>query len=106
MNKKGQTLLEYAILIIIILAVFIAMQAYVKRGIQGRWKASVDSLGDQYDPRFANSFTNYATNSTANSLVYIVPVDGGFVTQRQDTTNSTESKAGQTTIGSVLANTF
>lgn len=51
-KKKGQSLLEYTILIIFILIVFLAFQKYIVRGLSGRWKSSADALGygRQYDP--------------------------------------------------------
>ena len=93
--------MEYSILIIIILAVYLSMENYVKRGVQGRWKTSVDSLGDQYDPRTANTYVNYALSSSSNSLVMTVPDGAGSWTKREDTSSSIETKAGNTTIGSV-----
>lgn len=47
-NKKGQSTLEYAILIIIIIAALLSLQTYVKRGVQGRLKSSTDDIGDQF----------------------------------------------------------
>ena len=58
-RQNGQSVLEYSLLIIIIIAVFITMQIYIKRGFQGRWKSSVDELGDQYDPNKTNSVFTY-----------------------------------------------
>ena len=60
-NRRGQTILEYTVIIIIILGVMITMKDYVKRGIQGRWKSSTDDFGEQYDPQFVNSDINFAT---------------------------------------------
>jgi hypothetical protein len=47
-NLKGQSTLEYAILIIIIIAALITLQSYIKRGVQGRLASSTDSIGDQF----------------------------------------------------------
>ena len=44
-NKKGFTILEYSLLIIIVVAAFLAMQIYLKRALAGRWKSSVDTIG-------------------------------------------------------------
>ena len=105
-GPQGQSFLEYSLLMIIIVAVFITMQMYVKRGIQGRWKSSVDEFGDQYDPRTANSFVNYSTNSSSNTYVFTVPDNNGsYSTVRVDSTNSVESKADQTTVGTLVFNT-
>ncbi len=102
MHRRGQSLLEYSILIIIILGVFLAMNMYVKRGIQGRWKSSVDTLGDQYDPRVTNSLINYSITSSANTSITTQPDNNGsYVTMRVDTSNSVETKAGNTTVGAV-----
>jgi len=49
-RKKGQSTLEYAILIVIILGALIAIQQYIKRGVQGRMKSATDDVGDQYSP--------------------------------------------------------
>jgi len=53
MNKKylkAQSVLEYAVVIGVITAALIAMQVYVKRGIQGGMRSSLDSVGEQYNP--------------------------------------------------------
>lgn len=104
MNQlRGQGIIEYTVMIIIILAVFLAMKNYVQRGVQGRWKASTDDLGDQYDPRTANTLINYVLNSTSNTFVDIVPATGGgFWTRRVDVSNSTETKGGQTSVGPLV----
>ncbi len=47
-KKKAQSILEYAILMGIIIAVIIAIQVYVKRAVQGRLKSSADAIGDQF----------------------------------------------------------
>lgn len=44
MNKKGQNLLEYALLLGCIALAFSAMNAYFKRGIQGVIKSTSDDL--------------------------------------------------------------
>lgn len=45
---KAQSTLEYAILVVIIIGVLLAMQVYIKRGLQGRLKSSTDDIGEQY----------------------------------------------------------
>jgi Flp pilus assembly pilin Flp len=45
---KGQSALEYAVLVIIIAAALLTMQVYIKRGVQGRMKASTDDIGEQF----------------------------------------------------------
>ena len=93
--------MEYAVVIIVILGVLIAMQKYVKRGIQGRWKASVDELGEQYDPRRTNSVTTSFINSSANTIVSVADSMSGKYTSRQDITSSTENRVSNTEVGSM-----
>jgi len=40
--KKGQSTAEYAIVIGLVIAAVVAMQVYVKRGLQGKMKKAVD----------------------------------------------------------------
>ncbi len=46
-NPKGQSTLEYAILIVIIIGALITLQIYIKRGLQGRLKSATDDIGEQ-----------------------------------------------------------
>lgn len=47
-KRKGQSTLEYAVLIIIIIGALLSLQTYIKRGIQGRLKSATDDIGDQF----------------------------------------------------------
>ncbi|MFA5096994.1 MAG: hypothetical protein WC478_06605, partial [Candidatus Omnitrophota bacterium] len=62
--RKGQSTAEYAIVIGLVIAAIVAMQVYVKRGLQGKVKDAVDykDTGDtitgttaQYEPYYAES---------------------------------------------------
>ncbi len=100
MMKKSQSLLEYSILLMIIIAAFLTMQVYIKRGFQGRWKQSVDDLGEQYDAQGFHGNTHYMTDTTSESRLYVVPgiVNGsnGSFTYRKDTSSSVEAKTSST----------
>ncbi len=101
---KGQTILEYTLIVVIILGVIIAMQVYVKRGIQGRWKSAADDFGGQYDPRNVNALIKYSTQSNSQSMVHAVNGTlgtgvAGQWTNRMDTSNSIETKTGFTQVG-------
>ncbi len=68
---KGQTTLEYAILIVIIIGALLALQVYIKRGIQGRVKSATDDIGAQYSMADgANYYKKVTTtsNTTDNSV--------------------------------------
>lgn len=67
-KKKGQSTLEYAILIIIIIGALLSIQVYIKRGIQGRLKSATDDIGDQFSPGNTNVTITTTTNSRTNDL--------------------------------------
>jgi hypothetical protein len=51
---RGQSTLEYAILIVIIIGALLSIQVYIKRGLQGRLKSATDDIGDQFSPGNTN----------------------------------------------------
>jgi len=44
MNKKAQTIIEYALLIAIVAAAFMAMQAYMQRSVYANFKLIEDNI--------------------------------------------------------------
>lgn len=100
--NKGQSSVEYTILFIVVVASLLAIQSYTKRGIQGRWKGAVDGLGDQYDPRTAITNVRHTLTSSSNTQIIAqdVPAGDGFWTSRTDRSISTETKIGDTIVGS------
>jgi len=47
-NNKGQSILEYAILLGVILVAILVMQIFIKRGYQGGLKDAAEKMGDAY----------------------------------------------------------
>ena len=91
-NRKGQNIAEYSILIALVIAAAVAMQVYVKRGLQGKVADAVDHAPNlairqddlsvdvnfktpQYEPYYlrstgeVESSRNASENMTANALV-------------------------------------
>lgn len=97
--RKGQTTLEYIVLLIIVMGALLAISNYFKRGLQGRWKAAIDDMGDQYDPRTADSSIRHALTQNTNTIVITMNDVGGYWTQRTDNSLSTDQKTGSVTIG-------
>ena len=54
-KRRGQSTLEYAVLVVIIIGALLTIQTYIKRGVQGRLKSATDDIGDQYSPGNTNS---------------------------------------------------
>lgn len=101
--------MEYAIVIFCVVAALLAMQVYLKRGMQGRIRLSADSLGQQYAPRnttgnstlrytsssretsetlterqLTQKYYGYPTNVTTNATVYCMDVDGDGINDCYD----------------------
>ena len=99
----GQSIVEYAVLLVIVMIVFFVMQNYIKRGMQGRWKQSVDDLGEQYDPRLVNGYSLYTYEANSNSVIQTMPDvlggQAGYWTNRVDQSKTIEKRTGTTTIG-------
>ena len=64
-QKRGQSTLEYAVLIVVIIGALLTLQVYIKRGVQGRLKSAADDIGDQYSDGNTNEIRT--TNRTSNT---------------------------------------
>jgi hypothetical protein len=65
-RQKGQSTLEYAILIIIIIGALLSIQVYIKRGVQGRLKSATDDIGTQFSPGNTNVVKTMVTSSRSS----------------------------------------
>ena len=89
-RNRAASLLEFTVLIIVLMAVFLSMSSYTKRAIQGRWKGAIDDMGDQYDPQQTNSTTLYNAVTNSNTTVSIQDAPGGYFTDRVDRSKAKE----------------
>jgi cytoskeletal protein RodZ len=64
-QRKGQSILEYAILICVIIGALLCLQVYIKRGVQGRLKSAADDIGDQYSDGNTNETKTTHRQSTS-----------------------------------------
>lgn len=71
-SNKAQSVLEAGILLGIVAMALMAMQIYVKRGVQGSLKKATDADPDgsaanylQYEPPYAESITDQKGNSSS-----------------------------------------
>lgn len=104
--RKGQSIAEYAVLLSLVIAAAVAMQIYVKRGIQARVKAGTDaytSVTDtitvdtkiasfsaipQYEPYYQESeYERYQENIEQEHL-------GGGKIAKEKVSDITAAKAG------------
>jgi len=51
-RRKGQTALEYAVVIAVVVAALVGMSVYVKRAMSGKWRQVGDTFGygRQFEP--------------------------------------------------------
>lgn len=54
-KKRGQSTLEYALVIAVVVVALLAINIYMQKGVKGRLKDSTDQIGKQFDP------TNFTT---------------------------------------------
>ncbi len=66
LNRKGQSAVEYAVIIAVVIAVLIGINIYIKRGLMGRFRSYGDQAGSQFS--FANGTTNVTENITSSRL--------------------------------------
>lgn len=100
---RGQVYLEYAMILIIVIGAFVAFQNYFKRALSGRFKETVDGIGDQYDPRVADSTLRHSIASNTYTTIEVLDqtVNGvkGMYTDRVDSGASIERKTGSIEVG-------
>lgn len=87
---KGQTLLEYAFLAVVVMVALMAAQNYIQKGMQGKWMDSLDSLGKQYDPQ-ANVLSNHYTESESRTITTVCAIGDVVRTYRTDVSNMNET---------------
>lgn len=93
LNKRGQSTLEYGVIIAVIVGALIIMQVYIKRGVQGRLRQATDDIGEAFSPG-ATTYT-HTTNSTVNSTEYITPTQwstGEWVSDTQTLSNQIQNR--------------
>ncbi len=116
LNKKGQSIMEYAVLVSLVIAALTGMQLYVKRGLQAKIKDASDNIPNyvrgktellageiyneghtQYEPYYRGDSTTTST-SVSGTEKFVVTGDSG---QRQ-VTGRTRKITGNSTTGGWL----
>ena len=68
-NRKGQSTVEYALIIAVVVAGLLLMQHYVKRGYAGGLKSASDEMGDQFDPAaYSGNLTTHQESHTQQEV--------------------------------------
>lgn len=111
-RTAAQTTLEFALLIVVVIAALLAMQIYMKRAVSGRLRQVSDEIGPQYEPRKTtgtvyssvqrDSFSEVIAQETtgfnatgADGKKYVIP---GFDIYRTESSNETSGTWGDETV--------
>ena len=97
-NLRGQSTLEYVILVGFVVAALIAMGFYMKRGFEGRLRESTDQVGQQYSAGNTNSSYTTTTNMTQSENV-----NAGVTST--DISQNQQVKTGSETLGALTTET-
>lgn len=71
-TRGAQSSLEYTAIALCLGAALVAMNIYIKRGIQGRLREAADSIGEQYSARTNTGFM--IQNVTENFTILVDPI--------------------------------
>ncbi len=82
MNRRprGQGITEYGICLVIILLACLGMQTYIKRGLQGRYKDTVDNMTGQVPgalPQYEPYYRTVSTMTHEKSMMDVTLSPGG-----------------------------
>ena len=87
---NGQSTLEYAILVVIVIGALLTLQVYIKRAIQGKLKSSSDDIGEQYSmANGANYYKKVVTTSYSQDNSVAGVSSSGLLNDTTTTTNVT-----------------
>ena len=96
--KKGQSIVEYALLLGVIISALLIMQVFIKRAYQGRIKQGADEVGQQYSPGHTTSLaeTSTVSNSTTctGGACWGKDIPDGMTVSVTNTTNTMTRKEG------------
>jgi len=89
---KGQSTLEYVILLGFVIAALIAMGVYMKRGTQGQLREAADRVGQQYEAGKTTGLYTVETDMVQHESLR----GGGHITT--DISKNVQSKTGGETV--------
>ena len=90
-RKKGQSALEYTVLMIIVLGALISLQVYIKRALGGRYKSAADDIGDQYSIGNMN-YIHKRTTHSKTSETFMNGVTKSTLLEQENTLDETNAE--------------
>ncbi|MDE1921243.1 MAG: hypothetical protein KGJ09_05485 [Candidatus Omnitrophica bacterium] len=89
-QKRGQSFLEYSVMIVVVVGALLTLQVYIKRGVQGRLKSAADDIGDQYSDGNTNVIKIVNTSSDTEE-VFNAGNSSTSILGSGESTNTTEN---------------
>ena len=90
-KTKGQSTLEYIMVILIIIGALLASSGYLKSAFSGRMKSSADEMGEQFNPGQTNAtITTKSHSKTRDS--YTAGVSSSRLLDEESTNITTNQK--------------
>lgn len=81
--QAAQSVLEYAFILIVVVAALLSMQIYAQRAMQGRLRQYSEELGEQYSPG--------QTNADISSTLSLSTGEATTITRTQDTKSTSNT---------------
>ena len=97
-NRRGQSTVEYAVIIAVVIAALLAIQLYMKRGLMGKLRESTDQIGEQFNPYHHAGTVNRTVNAARTEATV---ADGTITTTF---TNDRQGQTGDETLTELFAN--
>lgn len=91
-QKRGQSIMEYAVLVIIVIAALLVLQNQIKRGVQGRLHQSAKDIGDEYSSGNMNIVIRKRTVSNTTESLGIAGQGKQSTVLRADEYTNTEER--------------
>jgi len=88
---KGQSVLEYSLLVAAIIAGLLLTQTYVKNAFQGKVKESADEMGKQFDAANAGDYVTSWQNAGAGTTTTLETTTGGAAPTSQTNVTASET---------------
>lgn len=90
-RHKGQSILEYAMIVAVVVAALLAIQIYMKRGVEGKLRSSADDIGGQFEAAKTKVVSNTSRTGTT-----VEETTAGKTTVSTGTGSSTKSEETKT----------
>ncbi|MFC1646541.1 hypothetical protein ACFL2Y_05140 [Candidatus Omnitrophota bacterium] len=97
-TRSGVSIVEYSLLLVIAVLVFISMQAYLKRGVQGRLRRQIDAMAPQFSYEYGSTSERTIIQYKYNATVFEGDSDQNYNQSIRRTTNEAiEGESAETT---------